>query len=140
MNNFYKIIVEMKADQKYISALKKRAKTKNPKHALAKTKEYHKRMGMELFEFIDKIGILREVILGGAWNWGAWNGDGIALENDFNILIFNEISENDMQRVEAIYNAWKNKTVSYQYGSNASEWHQVATYLGIDHKISFVEN
>lgn len=139
MNEFYKIIVDMKADQKYISALKKRAKTKNPKHALAKTKEYHERIGMELFEFIDKIGILREVILGGAWNWGAWNGNGIALENDFNILIFNEISEKDMQRVEAIYNVWKNKTVPYNYGSNASEWHQVADSLGIVHRVGFVE-
>lgn len=139
MNNFYNVITEMKADQKYISALKKRAKTKNPKHALVKTKEYHKRIGMELFEFIDKIGILREVILGGSWNWGAWNGNGIALENDFNILIFNEISENDMQRAEAIYNAWKNKTVPYNYGSNASEWHQVADSLGIVHRVGFVE-
>ena len=139
MNNFYNVITEMKADQKYISALKKRAKTKNPKHALVKTKEYHKRIGMELFEFIDKIGILREVILGGSWTWGAWNGNGIALENDFNILIFNEISENDMQRAEAIYNAWKNKTVPYNYGSNASEWHQVADSLGIVHRVGFVE-
>ena len=140
MNKFYNVITEMKADEKYIAALKKRAKTKNPKHALAKTKEYHENIGMDLFEFIDKVGILREVILGGAWNWGAWNGNGIALENDFNILIFNEISENDMQRVEAIYNAWKNKKVPYQYASNASEWHQVATYLSIDHTINFVEN
>lgn len=39
MNKFYKVIAEMKADEKYISALKKRAKTKNPKRALAKTKK-----------------------------------------------------------------------------------------------------
>ena len=139
MNNFYNVITEMKADKKYISALKKRAKTKNPKHALVKTKEYHEKIGMELFEFIDKIRILREVILGGAWDWGAWNGNGIALENDFNILIFNDISESDIYRVEAIYHAWKNKTVPFEYGSNASEWHQVAGFLSIVHRVEFVE-
>lgn len=138
MNKFYNVITEMQADEKYISALKKRAKAKNPKHALAKTKEYHEKIGMDLFEFIDKIGILREVILGGNWNWGAWNGNGLAFENDLNMLIFNDISENDIERVEAIYNAWHDETVPYKYGSKASEWHEVATYLGIDHEISFV--
>lgn len=138
MNKFYTVIAEMKADEKYIAALKKRAKTKNPKHALVKTKEYHEKIGMDLFEFMDKMGILGDIILGGNYNWGAWNWNGLAFENDLNMLIFNDISENDIKRVESIYNAWHDKTVPYNYGSSASEWHEVATYLGIDHKISFV--
>lgn len=129
MNKFYKVITEMQADEKYISALKKRAKTKNPKHALAKTKEYHEKIGMDLFEFVDKIGILREIILGGNWNWGDWNGNGLAFENDLNVLIFNEISEKDIELVETIYNAWHYKTVPYNYDCKASEWHEVAAYL-----------
>lgn len=89
---------------------------------------------------MDKMGILGDIILGGNYNWGAWNWNGLAFENDLNVLIFNDISENDIEHVEAIYNAWHDKTVPYNYGSKAGEWHQVATYLGIDHSISFVEN
>lgn len=132
MNKFYNVIAEMKSDEKYIAALKKRAKAKNPKRALAKTKEYHEKIGMELFEFIDKVGILREVILGGNWNWGAWNGNGLAFENDLNVLIFNDISENDIERVEAIYNAWKHKAVPFEYGSNRSEWIEVANAIPVE--------
>ena len=139
MNEFYKVITEMKADDKYIAALKKRAKTKNPKHALKKTKEYHEKIGMDLFEFMDKMGILREVILGGHCNFGAWKWNGLPFENDLNLLIFNDISESDIENVEAIYNAWNDKKAPYNVDSNASEWHQVAESLGIVHRVGFVE-
>lgn len=140
MNKFYNVIAEMKADEKYISALKRRAKTKNPKRALAKTKEYHAKIGMELFEFMDKMGIIGDIILGGNYNFGAWNWNGLPFENDLNLLIFNDISESDIEHVEDIYNAWHDKTVPYNCGSIVSEWHEVATCLGIDHKFNFVEN
>ena len=140
MNKFYNVIAEMKADEKYISALKRRAKTKNPKRALAKTKEYHEKIGIDLFEFMDKMGIIGDIILGGNYNFGAWNWNGLPFENDLNLLIFNDISESDIEHVEDIYNAWHDKTVPYNHGCKASEWHEVATCLGIDHNISFLEN
>lgn len=139
MNKFYKVITEMKADDKYIAALKRRAKAKNPKHALVKTKEYHEKIGMELFEFSDKIGILYDIIMSGHCNFGAWKWNGLPFENDLNMLIFNDISENDIEHVEAIYNAWHDKTVPYNHGCKAGEWHEVAESLGIGHRVGFVE-
>lgn len=131
-------LAELKADTKFSEQLEKRKNVERPAKILKRTQYYNKQLKTvfddTVYESANRLDTALR-ILDAVFHVDKlpyWQLNGFWIEGLLFTLAKKDVSIAELEKCFPILDAWKNKTVEYEYGSLSNEWKQVAKQLGIE--------